>query len=219
MITLDSIGDFKVSMTQLTLIKAVRIMADSQITLPLKRVHNFILKVTNLDEQHLTKISLQDAIFLVVYYRMQFSNTFPIVEHPRILASDLIHSSENKGSLILIGEFRFNSQIPLLKAIEAEQIAYSRGDSHILSFYIIAMSCLKGFELGWKTLIEMKDDEHGRGQIVMFNQSFNEGKVKLDLLREGKEGNRITKSLSLIAGGAANNAVGFHASNLLSYGI
>ena len=217
--TLESIGDFKVSLTQLNLIKAIRLMADSQITLPLKRVHDFILKVTNLDEQHLAKISLQDAIFLVVYYRMQFSNTFPIVENPRILASDLIHNGESKGSLILVGEFRFNSNLPLLKAIEAEQIAYSRGDSHILSFYLIAMSCLKGFEIGWNTLINMKDDEHGRGQIVMFNQAFNEGKVKLDLLREGKEGNRITKSLSLLTGGAANNAVGFHTSNLLTFGI
>jgi hypothetical protein len=217
---IESLDNFRVQIKQFTLIGAIRFMGNMNSELPLSQLHHFLLKATNIDDRQVKQISLQDAITILISYRMFFDNIFPIVEHPKILASDLLqHEKRTPPETILIGDYRFTPKLSLSNAIEAESTAHQRGDSHFLAYYLIAMSCTKGFKEGWETLLSLQDDAIGRGQIIHYNQEFgNIGVAKLDLLKDSVRGGKIYKDLSILTGGDAI-AIGFQGSNLLIFGL
>jgi hypothetical protein len=222
MLQLSSIPDFVIIVNQFSFIGAIRFESNNATTLPIRKMKNFIEKTTNLDELQINNISLIDALTIVVFYRMTYHDMHPIVENPRIVASDLIRSgAEQKEKLLVIGDYRFTTALTLQMAIESEDTAYQRADSNLLSYYLIANCCKKGFREGWETLVNNKDDELIRGQIIAFNQLLGEqGDIKINLLIPLQQQNKIEYSISLIqSGGVATNAVGFQHSNICTVGI
>jgi len=81
-INIKSLDNFPCKIKQFKHLQAVKFMANTKGVFPLLCLQLFILKKTNLDKQQVQKIALQDAISILVYYRLLFDNYLPIIENP-----------------------------------------------------------------------------------------------------------------------------------------
>jgi len=136
------------------------------------------LIVANWDDFKET-ISIQDAIYIMAFYRATVWNDIPIYidnnSKEEILPSEMIKKSYNdKQEDFLISGEVFTNKIPLSGAIEAEKIGIEEGNLNLFGDYILGAGCKKGTSIGIDTILSLKSNPVGRGAYHSYAQSVSD---------------------------------------------
>lgn len=136
------------------------------------------LIVSNWDDFRET-ISIQDAIYIMAFYRATVWNDIPIYTDTNtkqeILPSEMIKKTYNElqESFLISGEV-FKNKIPLKSAIEAERKAIEEGNLNLFGDYILGAGCKKGTSIGIDTILSLKSNPIGRGVYHAYAQSVSD---------------------------------------------
>jgi hypothetical protein len=105
-------------------------------------IYNVMIKITNLEQKDLEKITVQDAVSLMIYYKATFENNIAIgeIEDGDLLATDFIIERKkqvDKKEVVKIKGKNFSPFLVLSKAIEAEKMALAVNGNELayLSLY------------------------------------------------------------------------------------
>jgi len=147
-------------------------------------VKKFLDEVTSLDFREIDELLFQDAISIMIYYRMLFFDNEPLSDDG-ITPKDFLMQKPNYDEKIMeIGGFRFTNLITLKKMAEAERFCYLNKEPEFMGVYLLCGACLKSLGKGKEILIDNAiDSKEFREQIKTLN--FLIGSVshtKIDLL-------------------------------------
>ena len=169
-ILLQSLPNSEVILSCLTLMDAISLQQEKSSYFGF--IRKAIYEISNLDDRQLDEISIQDAISLLVYYRMYFWGDMDITESPVLKPSDFIGSFNkeiDKDVFINIGEYRFTPYIKLKQAIDAEVYCNTMGDIKNLRFYILGAGCTKTLKDGVDTMKLLNADSEDIGLLKQYD--------------------------------------------------
>lgn len=155
-------------------------------------IFDILKEVSNLGDQQLKKLSIQDSISLLVYYRMYFWDDAEVATGANgkpISPSDFIRAEEDSGKkqYFKVGnKYTFSPIITLGDAISAEKLALQSGDyKGNLRRYIIAAGCTKGIEAGLETLNDLEANAETLGQYIRYNEALSKvSPVQVDFMHK-----------------------------------
>lgn len=145
---------------------------------PFLSIHNILKAVSNIDKLSLQEISIQEAISIVVAYRMMSFNNHPMTSDasPLYPADFLIEYDDNyvrDGQLVSIesrdyGRVRFNPYITLANAIKAERDALIAQKTEMLGLFVLGAGCI--FESSTKSNVVI-------GREVLLNMEYSDENI------------------------------------------
>ena len=154
-------------------------------------IREVLVEISNLDDRQLDRITIQDAIGLLVYYRMYFWDDMDITEDPVLGPSDFIgtyNKEINKDITISIREYRFTPFITLKKAIDAENFCNTYGDIENLRFYIMGAGCTKNLKDGVDTIKSLMANSKDIGLIKQYDVLIGElSNITLSLMHSSNK--------------------------------
>ena len=138
---------------------------------------NLELIVVNFDEVS-SKISLQDAIHVMAYYRATTWRDVPIYEYNKevVNPSAIIKEEYNiVKKFVNIKGKTFSNKILLNNAIRAEEMVLSIGGNEFDKFseYIISASCVDGVEVGYQILSSVKSNPDELGALFELENNIS----------------------------------------------
>ncbi len=181
-------------------------------------IHKALSEITNLDPAQLERITIQDAIALLVYYRMYFWDDMDITESPILKPSDFIgkyDKEQNKDSkYITINNYRFSPFITLKSAIEAENYCTSMGDISNLRFYIMGAGCTKTLKDGVDSITSLMATSEDIGLLKQYDAMIEEvSNIRLCLTHSSNKISIVCEN------GGELIALPFQGSLFLSFGL
>ena len=174
-IELQSLPKVEVVLSCLTLMEAISLQQEKSSYFGF--IRKSLYEISNLDDRQLDEISIQDAISLLVYYRMYFWDDMDITESPVLKPSDFIGSFNQevkKDVYITIKNYRFTPYITLKKAIDAETYCNTMGDIKNLRFYILGAGCIKTLKDGVDTIKSLNADSKDIGLLKQYDALVGE---------------------------------------------
>jgi len=215
-IKIQSLPKEEVRLTCLTLVESVNLMQERSSYFGFIKL--VLLKISNLDNVQVENMTIQDAIALIVYYRMYFWDDEIITESPALCPSDFIggYDDEIKRDelFIRIGDYRFTPFITVKKAIEAELFCQSSGDIKNLRFYILGSGCTKTIKDGVDTIMSLMANSKDIGLLKQYDSLVGElSNITLTLTHDSGKISIISEN------GGEPIALPFQGSLLLSFGL
>lgn len=214
-IELQSLPNVDVVLHCLTLVESISLQQEKSSYFGF--IGKVLDQVSNLDRNQIDKITIQDAVSILVYYRMFFWSDMDISESPKLAPSDFIGEygkDVNKDTHINIGDYRFSPFISLKKAIEAETYCNTLGDIKNLRFYIMGAGCTKSLKDGVDTIKALMANSEDIGLLKEYDALIGEpSNIKLSLV----DGSNRIAILSEHGGGLI--ALPFQASLFTSFGL
>ena len=174
-IQLQSLPKVEVVLSCLTLMDAISLQQSKSSYFGF--IRKAIYEISNLDDRQLDEISIQDAISLLVYYRMYFWDDMDITESPVLKPSDFIGSFNKevkKDIFITIKDYNFSPYITLKKAIDAETYCNTLGDIKNLRFYILGAVCTKTLKHGVDTMKSLNANSEDIGLLKQYDVLIGE---------------------------------------------
>lgn len=136
---------------------------------------NVLEAITDLTHDEIDNISIQEGIYLTVWFRGLHYSSFPIYETNDILTypKELIQKDGTfeKRFLIIKGVEFFNS-IPIKEAILAEKEATIRGLDNFPDM-VLSAGCINGFKEGWEIIKNLKTTPFERGNYESLVHSIS----------------------------------------------
>ncbi len=214
-IEIQSLPNTDVVLTCLTLMESISLQQERSSYFGF--IYTALNKISNLDEKQLGQITIQDAIALLVYYRMYFWDDTDITEEPVLKPSDFIdkyNKEMKKDTTITIKEYRFTPFITLKKAIEAENFCNSYGDIQNLRFYVLGAGCTKTLKDGVDTMKALQANSEDIGLLKQYDALIGElSNITLSLTHDSNK-------IAIIAEhGGERIALPFQGSLFTSFGL
>lgn len=188
------VRNLKFKIRSLTFLESLSFSKKSKNLKFYKFLKEFILLVTTLDDRQVSEMLIQDAISIILFYKMTFWDNVELVEGvtPRDL---LFQNVDYKEEFVNFQGYRFTNFITIDRAIKAEELCYARGKFEYESFYILASSCTKKVSNGIDILIENSEDsEETRNTIKLINYNISKvSHAKIDLIADFENVSCITQ--------------------------
>jgi len=155
---------------------------------------NILQIVTTYSKSEILSLSLTDATYLLVKYRILFSAQFPIYEESgvSIYPMELINKNfdnQDVEDMVIIGGEVFTTNLPMSECLLAEEFAVANGKLEDFPFYIASCGCENGFAVGFKTLENTKRVHISKGSYYEYLSMLeNDCRVSINLRGEKIKG-------------------------------
>jgi len=146
-------------------------------------VKMFLDKITSLDNRQINDMLFQDAITILVYYRMLFFDNESLTDDGETTPkSFLTQKPDYKEKIIEIGGYRFTNLITLGKIADAEKFCYLNKSFDFMGLFLMMAGCLKSLQTGKNILFDNAID----------TQEFREQVKQLDYLIGSVSNTRVS---------------------------
>lgn len=185
---ITSLKDYQVVMRQLSVGESLEIAHYGRRNHKFLTIREFLNVSSNLGEEELKLISLQDAIALVVYYRMNFWNEVKLSSDVELKASDFIRAMPQP--ILKYVDFETNeeatlrcyTEVKLDLAISAYNECVYKGDLDKFGIYLMGASSSIGAKIGANILLNLPLDTDIQGKMTDWVLGFSShSQVKLTI--------------------------------------
>jgi len=215
-ISLSSLKDTNVSLHSLTVSEAEKLLRS-----PMPYfiyIRKILEKITNLNQKELDNVSIQDAMSVLVYYRMVFWGDEEIAkteDGSSIKPSDFIGTEEKEDDTIEIGGYLFSPIITLANAIIAEEKAMkSSSYKDNLRLFVLGAGCKGGVDKGIKVMTSIDASPESLGNMIAYTNAIKtQSSINIDMIHPS------LKIMIETQGGEPIMALGFRASLFFAFWV
>ncbi|MGW8169638.1 MAG: hypothetical protein ACWGHH_06505 [Sulfurovaceae bacterium] len=179
-------------------------------------IKEVLQKISQLKDADFNRITMQDAVALVVYYRAFFWDNYEVSDDPILYPSDFISTKENieLNKTYRVQELEYRANISLNRAIQAEDFARASGDIKNLRYYLMGAGYIGELKDGVDAILGAYADALMLGELIEYNEAIKSiSPITLDLLDSSE------KIVLLANGGSSLVALPFRSSRFFSFWV